>query len=107
MKKLQDLPQMTGSSSKTIRDTIDIVQKHIHGLKRYVNLDDKHPYVVFEVIRRMDPDTYRAWEKYRPTLAKAHNQNALHNEENNAIRPGKYIPNWSELEQFLEGEVTI
>ena len=33
MQKLEDLPAMCGTSSKTIRNTIDIVQKHIHGLK--------------------------------------------------------------------------
>ncbi|XP_031637052.1 uncharacterized protein LOC116349652 [Contarinia nasturtii] len=106
MQKLAELPQINGSTSKTIRDTIDIVQKHIHGLKRYVEMNDNHPYVVFAVISKMDTDTYRAWEKYRPSLTKACTANDG-TETNNAIRPGKHIPTWSELEQFLEGEVTI
>lgn len=60
VKKLNKIPVIKNSSSKTIRDIIDTVHKHIHGLKRYVTLDEKHPYVVFTVIDRMDADTYRA-----------------------------------------------
>lgn len=61
---------------------------------------------MFAIINKMDSDTYRAWEKYRATLAKAAtNRDA--NEPNNTQRPGKHIPTWPELEQFLEGEVTI
>lgn len=108
MKMLDDLPMMRGSSSKAIRETIDLVQKHINGLDSYIDLNKKHPYVVFKVISKMDSDTYRAWEKYRPTLAK----NRVHDAEQNGtdeseFKPGKYIPVWSELEQFLENEVTI
>lgn len=98
MRKLDDLPHMQSSSSKSIRDIIDTVHKHIHGIKRYINVDDKHPYVVFAIIERMDTDTYRAWEKHRPLLAK---KNA------NANKVGKHIPTWTELEEFLESEVTI
>lgn len=50
---------------------------------------------------------YRAWEKYRPSLAK---RNALEGEPNdnpNANKTGKCIPTWAQLEEFLEGEVTI
>lgn len=106
MQKLNDLPAMNGSTSKNIREIIDIVHKHIHGLQRYIDLNDKHPYVVFAVISKMDTDTYRAWEKYRPSLVKAQTAND-DDVENDASRPGKHIPTWSELERFLEGEVTI
>lgn len=105
MRKLSKLPHMRPSSSKSIRDIIDTVHKHIHGLKRYITTDNKHPYVVFAVIERMDTDTYRAWEKYRPNLARAKGPEADINE--NANKTGKYIPTWYELEEFLEGEVTI
>lgn len=105
-KLLVKLPAISGSSSKTIRDTTDIVQKHIHGIKRYkIDSNENHPYVVFAVIGKMDADTYRAWEKHRPSLAKA---NAEKNgEDAHNARPGKYIPTWKELELFLENEVTI
>lgn len=107
MRKLSKLPQMRSASSQSIRDVIDTVHKHIHGLKRYIDMNEKHPYVVFAVIERMDTDTYRAWEKYRPSLAK---RNALEGEPNdnpNANKTGKCIPTWAQLEEFLEGEVTI
>lgn len=113
MHQLYKIPQMSESSSSVIRQLIDTVHKHIHGLKRYVKLDEAHPYVVFAVIDRMDTDTYRAWEKHRPTLAKvstrAQEANALNNEEGQANPPrmGKHIPTWKQLEDFLESEVTI
>lgn len=105
MQKLSALPRMNGSTSKAIRDTIDAVQKHIHGLQRYIDIDLKHPYVVFSVIGKMDTETYRAWEKHRPSLAKADAERNGIDPDN--ARPGKYIPTWKELEAFLENEVTI
>lgn len=104
MQKLGKIPRMQDASSKTIRDVINTVQKHIHGAARYVKLGNKHPYVVFTVIDRMDTETYRAWEKYRPTLAKAEAQAA---NADGSVRQGKHIPTWEQLEEFLEGEVTI
>lgn len=107
MQKLITLPPMRNNSSKTIRDTIDVIQQHIAGISRYVDIDKKHPYAVFAVINKMDSDTFRAWEKFRPGLAKNDaNQNDA-NAEAIAPRSGKHIPTWQELEQFLEGEVTI
>ncbi|RYE12923.1 MAG: DUF1759 domain-containing protein, partial [Sphingobacteriaceae bacterium] len=105
MQKLTELPQIN-NSSKSIRDTIDIVQKHMHGLSRYVELGSDNPYVVFAVITRMDANTFRAWEKHRPLLARAH---AEHSEEgtDGEFRPGQYIPSWVDLERFLETEVSI
>lgn len=112
MRKLSDLPQMSSSSSQSIRDIIDTVHKHIHGVKRYINIDEGYAYVVFAVIERMDSSTYRAWEKHRPTLAKAKNQelDATIGDDQmnpNPIRTGKHIPTWQQLEEFLESEVTI
>ncbi|XP_055314002.1 uncharacterized protein LOC129575099 [Sitodiplosis mosellana] len=105
MQKLDALPRMNGTTGKAIRNTIDTVQKHIHGLQRYINMDPKHPYVVFSVISKMDTDTYRAWEKHRPVLAKADAERNGIDPDNR--RPGKYIPTWKEVEAFLENEVTI
>lgn len=112
MRKLSDLPQMSSSSSQSIRDIIDTVHKHIHGVKRYINFDEGYAYVVFAVIERMDSSTYRAWEKHRPTLAKAKDQelDATIGDDQmnpNPIRTGKHIPTWQQLEEFLESEVTI
>lgn len=101
MRLLAEIPPMRDSSSKTIRDVIDAAQKHIHGLARYIVLGEKHPYVVFTIISKMDTGTYRAWEKHRAVLAKSSVSNANDN------RPGKHIPTWDELGQFLENEVTI
>lgn len=97
MRKLHNLPRMQNSGSKDIRDLIDTVHQCIHGLSRYIGVEGIDPFVVFLVIDRMDRDAYRAWEKFRPTL-KGEGENAT---------PGKYIPKWNELEQFLETEVTI
>ncbi|XP_031637717.1 uncharacterized protein LOC116350124, partial [Contarinia nasturtii] len=105
MRKLNQLPPMRNASSKAIRDTIDIVQKHVHGVSKHIKIDEKHPYIVFNVIERMDTETYRAWEKYRPSLAKANANDTDANDNPNKI--GKHIPTWAELEEFLEGEVTI
>ena len=58
MQKFFNLPHMRASSSQSIRNVIDTVQKHIHGIKRFVKADDTHPYVVFAVIDRMDTETY-------------------------------------------------
>lgn len=108
MRKLFKLPAMRTGSSQSIRDIIDIVHKHIHGLKRYIELEEKLPYVVFAVIDKMDTDTYRAWEKFRPSLAKIDVQNeANDNPEDNINKICKHIPSWNELEEFLEGEVRI
>lgn len=101
MQMSADLPQLNGSSSKIIRDTINIVQKHLHGLKRYEQLGDRHPYIIYTVISRMDTDTYR-----RRNLANINAEQA-DGEANNEIRPGKHLPTWTELEQSLESEVTI
>lgn len=107
MKKLNKLPRMKNRSSKTIRNIIDTVQKHINGLKRYVKLDEANAYAVFTVIDRMDSTTYRAWEKHRPTLVKANVQADPQPNENQNDKPGKHIPTWEQLEAFLESEVTI
>lgn len=105
MRKLTELPQIN-DSSKTIRDTIDIVQKHMHGLSRYVELGSDNPYVVFAVISRMDANTFRAWEKHRPLLARAHPERS-EEDTDGEFRPGQYIPSWTDLERFLETEVSI
>lgn len=112
MLQLDKLPTMNKASSVSIRNLLDTVHQHIHGVERYVKVDEKHPYVVFAVINRMDTETYRAWEKHRPTLAKAStqtNESFGNNDtiDTNIVRPGKHIPTWNELEQFLESEVTI
>ncbi|XP_055306802.1 uncharacterized protein LOC129571056 [Sitodiplosis mosellana] len=110
MQELFKLPQMRASSSQSIRDVIDIVHKHIHGLKRYIKMDSSNPYVVFKVIECMDSETYRAWEKFRPSLAKANKANEANaddGENANQYKTGKYIQTWKEMEEFLEGEVTI
>lgn len=105
MQKLHRLPQICSSSSRTFREVIDTVHKYINGLKKYIKMDESHPHAVFAVIAKMDTDTYRAWEKHRPSLAKA---NAEQNGDPAiAARPGKYIPKWSELESFLESEVNV
>ncbi|XP_055309640.1 uncharacterized protein LOC129573278, partial [Sitodiplosis mosellana] len=115
MQKCFKLPYMRASSSQSIRNVIDTVQKHIHGVKRFVKTDDAHPYVVFAVIDRMDTETYRAWEKFRPSLtgSQPNEPNAGVSEANDAnvqanqYKTGKRIPTWKELEQFLEAEVAI
>ena len=71
MQKLIRLPRMKSNSSKAIRKMIDTVQQHVAGVSRYITADDKQPYAVFTIIDKMDSDTFRAWEKHRPTLAKA------------------------------------
>lgn len=108
MQKLAELPRISGTSSKTIRDTIDIVQKHVHGVKQYIKVGDENPYVVFAVINKMDSSVFRAWEKYRPSFTKA-DATPTDGEASSsrALRTGKHIPTWPELEKFLEGEVTI
>lgn len=106
MKMLKSIPRMKKSTSGSIRHIIDTVQKHINGLKKYVDTDDKSIHAVFAVIDKMDTETYRAWEKHRRNLAKA----KLQGDEANAadrVNIGKYIPDWAELESFLESEVTI
>lgn len=71
MQKLIRLPRMKSNSSRMIRKMIDTVQQHIAGASRYIDIDEKQPYAVFTVIDKMDSETFRAWEKHRPTLAKA------------------------------------
>lgn len=70
MRQLRRVPKMN-ATSKSVRDIMDIVQKHIHGVKNHIKQDATQPYAVFAVIDSMDGDTYRAWEKHRPSLAKA------------------------------------
>lgn len=117
MQKLLRIPRMRSNSSKAIRKMIDTVQQHIAGASRYINIDEKQPYSVFMIIDKMDSETFRAWEKHRPALAKAqalqnsNDEDATDEQEinngANALRPGKHIPTWKELEEFLEGEVSI
>lgn len=107
MRKLNKMPEMQNSSSKSIREVIDTVHKHIHGIKRYVETNEAHPYVVFTVIDRMDTETYRSWEKYRSSLASTKANNTEANDNSILRNKGKHIPSWDELERFLEGEVTI
>lgn len=108
MQILKTLPRMKKSSSGSIRNVIDTVQKHINGLKQYNTSDHSCIYAVFAVIDKMDTETYRAWEKHRRALAKAELQaNEANVEGSVKINIGKYIPKWSELELFLEGEVAI
>lgn len=108
IRMINDLSPMNNSSSETLGNMINAVQKHINGLKRCIKIDDSNLYAVFTIISKMDSETYDAWEKYRCTLAKA---DFKANEENKAIlntfKLGKYIPKWSELEHFLRSEVKI
>lgn len=109
MQLLFNLPQLNGSSSKSIRNTIDTVQKALNGLKPYMKGVEISFFAVFLVIERMDSETFRAWEKYRPALCKKRDNPAEAavdgnpNEEN----IGNHIPTWAELTQFLEGEALI
>lgn len=103
MRKLHSIPRMEKATSKGIRDLIDTIHTCVHGLSRYITMDSGDSFVVFWVIDRMDRDTYRAWEKHRPTLS---NATEAHESDGNR-NVGKHIPTWRELEAFLEGEVTI
>lgn len=111
MKKLHCLPRMKNRSSRTIRNVIDTVQKHINGLKNYIKMDEAQTYAVFTVIDRMDTATYSAWEKHRLTLAqsddKANNEVAGDGDGAQNVSIGKRIPTWNQLAKFLESEVTI
>lgn len=102
MRKLYSIPRMQNASGKAIRDMIDTVHQCVHGLSRYIGMDNNDAFVVFLVIDRMDNGT---WEKYRPTLYKANDQ--AYEIEGIQRNIGKHIPTWRELEAFLEGEVTI
>lgn len=43
MQKLQKLPAIKGSSSRTFREAIDTVHKYINGVKKHIKIDDSHP----------------------------------------------------------------
>lgn len=81
IRKLHKLPPMRSNISKVIRYVIDTVNRHIEGLSRHAKLDGKNVYAVFAVIDKIDTETYKAWEKYRPGLTKA-NANAGDDNEN-------------------------
>lgn len=121
MHKLIRMPRMKDNSAKAVRQMLDAVQQHIAGVNRYIKIDENHPYAVFSVIDKMDSDTFRAWEKHRPSLTKANARQIDPNDNNDdnaeadetenqdeiPLNLGKHIPTWKELEEFLEGEVTI
>lgn len=112
MQMLDKLPCMENSSSTAIRNIIDTIQKHTNGIKRYIKpQNEDYPYAVFAVINKMDSETYRAWEKQRPVLAKQawERRKAIEGNDidESESHPSKYIPKWPELERFLESEVTI
>lgn len=105
MRKLHSIPRIEKATSKGIRDLIDTVHTCVHGLSRYIPMESNDSFIVFWVIDRMDRDTYRAWEKHRPTLSNVVEQaQEIEGAQRNV---GKHIPTWRELEVFLEGEVTI
>lgn len=63
---------------------------------------------MFTVIDSMNRDTYRAWEKFRPSLASIQaSQSGQENQNEALFNPNTYIPIWAELERFLENEITI
>lgn len=115
MKKLHCLPRMKDRSSRTVRNVIDTVQKHINGLANYMKMDEAQAYAVFAVIDRMDTATYGAWEKHRLTLVQASTQANTQADEDadggeaasQPVSIGKLIPTWEQLAKFLESEVTI
>lgn len=105
MRKLHSIPRIEKATSKGIRDLIDTVHTCVHGLSRYIPMESSDAFIVFWVIDRMDRDTYRAWEKHRPTLSVVVEQ--AQENEGAQRNVDKHIPTWRELETFLEGEVTI
>lgn len=123
MRKLYGIPRMQRATSKLIRELIDTIHQCVHGLLSYIPIGNIDPFVVFLAIDRMDNDLYRAWEKCRLSLEKKHNTDSQQNQgtaetegaasiaaqtaSNDQRSYGKHIPTWKELEDFLEGEVSI
>lgn len=106
MQKLICIPRMKSNTSRVIRRMMDIVQQQIAGASRYIKIDEKHPYAVFTIIDKMDSDTFRAKLNAQQNAGDEDAENANVN-QTIAMRPGKHIPTWKELEQFLDGEASI
>lgn len=98
---------MNSSSSKSIRTTIDTVQKALSGLKPHLQCADTCAFAVFIVIEKMDSSIFRAWEKYRPSLCKDQAADTRDDRSSGSENIGKHIPTWPELAHFLESEAII
>lgn len=103
-RRLRSIPKLERPSHNGLRKIIDTVHECLHQLSTFVAVDGWDPYIVFDVLDRLDPATHDAWESQRP-------RNGEHRGEDVdmevAGRRFAQIPTWKELEAFLERRARI
>lgn len=108
IQKMFTMQKLNKASSFGLRRILDNMRDCLGQLEIYFDTKVWNPMLVFLVIDLLDSETVREWEKQRPTLEQVVDEataiigNASNEAEGLQRKRKNGVPNWKQLEAFLE-----